>query len=169
MLLGLFFCFLAKWRKLITNLGTGPRAAGQDSRGTDGRTDVYDEEQSVASTAHTKRNTIRAHLSALLLLRIPPLPPSLPRSCRLLLLAAHNRRRRRRRRARKSLSFCLFTISSFFLKCFALDFQVCCSNFCRFVFVSPKSSCFTPALLLSWVYFHESALSLPSFVLFLRF
>jgi hypothetical protein len=75
-----FFFFFAKWRKLVTNffsffnhwyyyqvvVVTWEQDLGQPDRTvggrTDGRTDVYDEEQSVASTAHTKRNTIRAHL-----------------------------------------------------------------------------------------------------------
>jgi hypothetical protein len=60
------FFFFNHWCYYQVVVVTWEQDLGQPDRTvggrTDGRTDVYDEEQSVASTAHTKRNTIRAHL-----------------------------------------------------------------------------------------------------------
>jgi hypothetical protein len=80
---------------------------------TDGRTSTTKNSRSLPP--HTQNATPFVH-TICFAPSSHPAPPSLPRSRRLLLLllAAHNRRRRRRR-ARKSLFFCLFTISSFFL------------------------------------------------------
>jgi hypothetical protein len=78
---------------------------------TDGRTSTTKNSRSLPP--HTQNATPFVHTFLLCTFFASRSSLSRCRRLLLLLLAAHNRRRRRR--ARKSLFFCLFTISSIFL------------------------------------------------------